>query len=158
MVIRLIPGFAKKLSLLAVVLVLTACAQMSSVPVSDVGTPPPPTPTETKPQPEPRPPVRQIEPTEQAQPENPAVTKLLAEGWRLHNSGEFDRSNAVAERALRIDRSEPKTFLLMASNYFSMLQLTLAEQLARQGIPLAGGDRTTSRRLQSLLNQIRSAQ
>ena len=154
MVMECLIEWAKRLSSVAVLLMLVSCAPVM-VPVGDVGTTPPPSP---QPKPDPRPPVRPIEPSrDQVTPASAAVLKLLDEGWQLHHNGEYDRSNAVAERALRLDRAEPKVFLLLASNYFSMLQLTLAEQLARQGIPLATDDRNTRARLQSLLNQILSA-
>jgi len=44
----------------------------------------------------------------------------------------------------------------MASNYFASAQLHLAEQLASQGLPLAGGNYSVKKGLQQLLMDIRS--
>ncbi|MEH6467188.1 MAG: hypothetical protein V7722_06115 [Porticoccus sp.] len=90
-------------------------------------------------------------------PSNSAVTQLVADAWRYNRAGEYDRSNAVVERALRINHEEPEIYLVMASNYFAMAQLQLAEQLVRQGLPLAGGNSAVKRELQRLLSQIISA-
>ena len=83
-----------------------------------------------------------------------AVDSLLADAWHYNRLGEYDRSNAVVERALRINHAEPEIYLIMASNYFAMAQLQLAEQLARQGLPLASGNAGVKRDLQQLLSQI----
>ncbi len=88
---------------------------------------------------------------------NSAVAQLVADAWEYNRVGEYDRSNAVVERALRINHTEPEIYLVMASNYFAMAQLQLAEQLARQGLPLAGRNGAVKRDLQRLLSQIISA-
>ena len=44
--------------------------------------------------------------------------------------------------------------LFFYSNYFAMTQLQLAEQLVRQGLPLAGSNSVVKRDLQRLLSQI----
>jgi tetratricopeptide (TPR) repeat protein len=88
---------------------------------------------------------------------NSAVAQLVADAWGYNRAGEYDRSNAVVERALRINHTEPEIYLVMASNYFAMAQLQLAEQLVRQGLPLAGGNSAIKRELQRLLSQIISA-
>lgn len=85
-----------------------------------------------------------------------AVTKLLEDAWRYNRSGEYDRSNAVAERALRINHTEPEIYLVMASNYFASAQLHLAEQLASQGLPLASGNYSIKQSLQQILVDIRT--
>ena len=88
---------------------------------------------------------------------NSAVAQLVADAWEYNRAGEYDRSNAVVERALRINHTEPEIYLVMASNYFAMAQLQLAEQLARQGLPLAGSNGAVKRELERLLSQIISA-
>ena len=85
---------------------------------------------------------------------NSAVVRLLNDAWRYNRLGEYERSNAVVERALRINHVEPEVYLIMASNYFALAQLQLAEQLARQGLPLASGNLGVKRDLQQLLSQI----
>jgi len=87
---------------------------------------------------------------------NSAVTKLLEDAWRYNRAGEYDRSNTVAERAMRINHTEPEIYLIMASNYFASAQLHLAEQLASQGLPLAGSNYSVKRSLQQLLVNIRT--
>ncbi len=100
---------------------------------------------------------KRIEPTTSSAPVkgNSAVASLLDEAWRLNRAREYDRSNAVAERAMRIDHAEPEVYLVMASNYVAMTQLQLAEQLVRQGLPLAGQKPGIKAELQSLLTRIR---
>lgn len=85
-----------------------------------------------------------------------AVIKLLEDAWRYNRAGEYDRSNAVAERAMRINHTEPEIYLVMASNYFASAQLHLAEQLTAQGLPLAGNNYSVRRSLQQLLVDIRT--
>lgn len=92
----------------------------------------------------------------QQQVSNGAVEKLLKDAWRYNRAGEYDRSNTVAERAMRINHTEPEIYLVMASNYFASAQLHLAEQLASQGLPLANGNYSVKRSLQQLLVDIRS--
>lgn len=92
----------------------------------------------------------------QQQASNSAVEKLLEDAWQYNRSGEYDRSNTVAERAMRINHTEPEIYLVMASNYFASAQLHLAEQLASQGLPLSGGNYSVKRSLQQLLLDIRS--
>jgi len=85
-----------------------------------------------------------------------AVTKLLEDAWRYNRAGEYDRSNVVAERAMRINHTEPEIYLVMASNYVALAQLHLAEQLAAQGLPLASGNYSIKRSLQQVLVDIRT--
>lgn len=158
----------KEWSILAVVLLATGCAPVM-VPVGDStsqpghSTPPYP-PQSTEPSIDgslPSEPVRQgdeIAPSSVSQQpvSNSAVTKLLEDAWRYNRAGEYDRSNAVAERAMRINHTEPEIYLIMASNYFASTQLHLAEQLASQGLPLAGGNGAVKRSLQQLLVNIRT--
>lgn len=85
-----------------------------------------------------------------------AVKKLLQDAWAYHRTGQYDRSNAVAERAMRIDHTDPDIYWVMASNYLALAQLNLAEQLAIQGLPLADSDGAVKRGLQQLLSEIRA--
>ena len=160
---------------LIVALFVTGCAPIM-VPVGDSqpqGSSYPstyPSPTSS-----PQPPSAQLPPTQPPLPEpaqkgdvivptkpsqqsvsNSAVEKLLEDAWRYNRAGEYDRSNTVAERAMRINHTEPEIYLVMASNYFASAQLHLAEQLASQGLPLAGGNYSVKQSLQKLLVDIRS--
>ena len=146
------------LCILCVLLLVTGCAPMVT-PVSGPQSAPP---APVTPPPEDEQidaPGDVIAPSspKQERSSNSAVTQLVADAWRYNRAGEYDRSNAVVERALRINHEEPEIYLVMASNYFAMAQLQLAEQLARQGLPLAGGNGAVKRKLQGLLSQIISA-
>lgn len=160
---------AKVWGLWAVVFLATGCAPVM-VPVGDSTSQPgrsspypPPAQSAERPAVDsvPSEPVRQgdeIAPSNVSQQpvSNSAVTKLLEDAWRYNRAGEYDRSNAVAERAMRINHTEPEIYLIMASNYFASAQLHLAEQLASQGLPLAGANGAVKRSLQQLLVNIRT--
>lgn len=139
-----------------IVLLATGCAPMMA-PVSGPE-PPPPIPPTPPPQSDESGGVQGdvIVPSNPA-PErasNSAVSQLVEDAWRYNRAGDYDRSNAVVERALRINHTDPEIYLVMASNYFAMTQLQLAEQLVRQGLPLAGSNSVVKRDLQRLLSQI----
>lgn len=146
---------------------LSGCAQVyvpvsqshpaGSPPSGSASEPPPSRPTPAPPPVVEQPSGPQIAPSVSAPVSgNGAVMNLLEEAWRLNRAREYDRSNAVAERALRIDHAEPEVYLVMASNYYSMMQLQLAEQLVRQGLPLSGQKQGIKADLQSLLVKIQA--
>ncbi|MDX2464297.1 MAG: hypothetical protein QNK31_07280 [Porticoccus sp.] len=142
---------------LVVLLLLAGCAPVM-VPVGD-STPAPRTPsTPVVPADIPEPAGDVIVPNSPPQQSSShgAVAKLLKDAWRYNRSGEYDRSNVVAERAMRINHTEPEIYLVMASNYFSSAQLHMAEQLATQGLPLASNNYSVRRSLQQLLLDIRT--
>lgn len=146
---------AKLYAVVAVLAIAAGCAPISP------GLPPP---TQPSPWPPIEPPAPAPQPGDKIKPVETreetagnAVAQLLAEAWRLNQGGQYDRSNAVAERALRLNRAEAEIYLVLASNYFAMAQLQLAEQLARQGLPLAGNNRTVELDLKRVLNQIMTA-
>lgn len=140
---------------------ISGCAPVYA-PISESGSASPPVSSAPPPETDRSPPVavpddedRRIIPSNPVQvAPGGAVSRLLEEAWRLNKAGDYDRSNAVAERALRINHTEPEVYLVMASNYFAMTQLRLAEQLARQGLPLAGRNPAIEADLQSLLARI----
>ena len=139
---------------LVILAMMAGCAPM----MVPVGTPQPsplPSPSSTPP-PDPQPRGDVIVPgsSSTGSVPNSAVVRLLNDAWRYNRLGEYERSNAVVERALRINHVEPEVYLIMASNYFALAQLQLAEQLARQGLPLASGNLGVKRDLQQLLSQI----
>jgi len=144
-----------------VAVLVSGCAPVYA-PISESGSTPPSGSTSPSPETERSPPVavpddedRRITPSEPVQvAPGGAVRRLLEEAWRYNKAGDYDRSNAVAERALRINHTEPEVYLVMASNYFAMTRLSLAEQLARQGLPLAGRNPAVKADLQSLLARI----
>jgi Tfp pilus assembly protein PilF len=85
-----------------------------------------------------------------------AVIKLLEDAWRYNRERQHDRSNAVAERAMRINHSEAEIYLVMASNYFSLGQFSLAEQVVSKGLPLASGNKPIKESLNQFLILVRA--
>lgn len=153
------------LVMLVSIALMTGCAPVYA-PISESSPGSPPVSPIPAPEPGLSPPVavpddedRRITPSDPVQATSGgAVSRLLEEAWRLNKAGDYDRSNAVAERALRINHTDPEVYLVMASNYFAMTQLRLAEQLARQGLPLAGQNPAIKADLQSLLARIGALQ
>lgn len=86
-----------------------------------------------------------------------AVKRLLDQAWKLRASGEYDRSNAVAERAMRIDRADPQLYLVMAKNYIAMARMQLAEQIARQGLSLVASNNGLKSQFHRLVTRAKSA-
>lgn len=101
---------------------------------------------------------RDIEPvTRPASLSRGAVTELLEQAWQLHRFGNFQRSIAVAERALRLDRYESNVYLILAANHVATENFQLAEHLIRQGLPLVGEDRQQEGRFMLLLREVEKA-
>ena len=147
---------------------LTACEpfQQSSYPPPKYpppqyppsGSPPYTPPGSQQPDAQTQPPA-EIEPVQSRSAANhAAIASLLEQAWQYHYDGDYDRSIAVAERAQRLDASYAEIYLLLASNYYALSQLKLAEQLARQGLPLVGNLWDIERRLKQLLVRIAEAQ
>ncbi|MEJ6612978.1 MAG: hypothetical protein QNL64_06790 [Porticoccus sp.] len=85
-----------------------------------------------------------------------AVITLLKDAWQYNRERQYDRSNTVAERAMRINHSEAEIYLIMASNYFSLGRFSLAEQLASKGLPLAVDNKLIQKNLNQLLVLVRT--
>ncbi|MGV6807136.1 MAG: tetratricopeptide repeat protein [bacterium] len=90
----------------------------------------------------------------QASTTDSAVQSLIDQSWDLYREGYYDRAIAVAERAQRLDPTEPEVYLLIASNYYALAEYRLAEQLARQGLPLSRVGSLIERQLKALIREI----
>ena len=65
---------------------------------------------------------------------NPAIDSLLSSGNQSYTAGNYDAAIATAERALRIDRLDPRVYLLLARSYWAKGAYPQANQSARQGL------------------------
>lgn len=96
-----------------------------------------------------------IQPTERsAAVSTTAVRELLVQAKNLHMAGSYQRSLAVAERALRLDRHEPDIYLLLAANYVALEDYSQATQLIGQGLSLTRGDTRLESHFRLLQEQI----
>lgn len=90
----------------------------------------------------------------QPAPADSAVAGLLDQAKVLHRAGNYQRSLAVAERALRLDRHEPNVYLLLAANYVALEDYQQAQRLIHQGLPLARGEARLESHFRILLQEI----
>lgn len=148
-------------AVLTLPLLFTACAPYEypaqrQPPVSGP-TPPPTTPVPPQ-EKEPAPPAQEIKPADIPRTQAaPAVTSLIDQAWQLHRAGDYERSNAVAERAQRLASGNAEVYLVMASNYFALTELSIAKQLARQGLAASQSNWAIEQRLKGLLQRIAQA-
>ncbi len=97
-----------------------------------------------------------IEPAQrQPSASDSAVKELIEQAIAFHREGSYQRSVAVAERAMRLDRHEPSIYLVLAANYVALQDYSQAERLISQGLPLAEGQQQTESRFRLLLEEIR---
>lgn len=149
--------------LLVILVLTTGCAPISPAPQQAPypplpGTGPITQPSTSSPDPSTEQPGSEIEPAEpELSAAQEAVNQLLQTGWKLHNGGQHERANAIAERALRLDRNNAGIYLLMSSNYFEMWDLKVAEQIAQQGLTLVNRSQLLYLRLNRLLEKIQAA-
>jgi len=100
----------------------------------------------------------QIKPAENREaPGNDAVAALLDQAWSYHDAGNYDAAIAVAERAQRLNASNPEIYLVLGSAHFAQYQVSLAEQLVRRGIAFSSAGTSIQRRLKNLLAEITAA-
>jgi len=89
-------------------------------------------------------------------PAQAAVSSLLQEAWGYYRAANYQRAIAIAERAQRLDAQRGEVYLVLASNYFALGQYHLAEQLSQRGLSFSQHDLTLRRKLQNLIQKIRS--
>lgn len=135
-----------RLALLALMLVLTACATR---PITDDAeqAPKPPRMEER---------VEQEEPTVEAPPTSDlALNQLLMEARRNLAAEKWQAATVNAERGLRIDRREPELYLVLAKAYVGLSEPQRALEFVRQGLRYASNERSPVtvdlRRLQAML-------
>lgn len=81
---------------------------------------------------------------------NPAIDSLVDQGWRYIQQREYERAIAVGERALRIDRYDPRVYLILAQTYRLQGDLPLSRQYAQRGLAVADSRSDVYRQLQAL--------
>ena len=153
----------KFLFVAGMMVLLAACApyQQSSYPAPQ--SPPSSYPPQTggstqEPQPT-RPTPSEVKPVESVSASSDlAIQQLIDQAWQLHHNRNFDRSNAVAERAMRLNASVAEIYLIMASNYFAMAELEMADNFARRGLSFSGNLWDIERRLKNILELVARSQ
>ena len=63
-----------------------------------------------------------------------AVSELLSQARVQYRYGEYRYAVRTVERGLRIDRSKPEWYLILAESYLKLGSPSHAEQFARQGL------------------------
>jgi len=87
-----------------------------------------------------------------------AVAQLLERGWFQLGRGEWRAALSLAERAQRLDRFQPESYLLIASAHYRLAQHALAVNIALQGRSYAAAGTEAAIRLDALLALLDGAQ
>lgn len=138
-----------RLTLLAWVLVLTACATR---PIPDDGGDAPPLPPRMEER------IGEKEPAVEVAPRTDlALNQLLAEARRNLAAANWQAATVNAERGLRIDRREPELYLVLAKAYVGLAEPQRALEFVRQGLRYASNEfspvTVDLRRLQAMLQE-----
>ncbi|GGO88539.1 hypothetical protein GCM10011348_44220 [Marinobacterium nitratireducens] len=86
---------------------------------------------------------------------NPAVVALLDSARQQQSAGSLGAAQSSLERAQRIAPRDPQVYYQLAEIQRQMQKYDEAEQLARRGVALAGGQPESLRRLWLLIANIR---
>ncbi|GIX31496.1 MAG: hypothetical protein KatS3mg124_1968 [Porticoccaceae bacterium] len=84
----------------------------------------------------------------------PAVSALLAEGWKRQRAGDLAGAIALGERALRIDPRAPEVYLLLATAHRAAGREGQALELARRGLAWAPRGSRVRLRLEALRDEL----
>ncbi|TAL04392.1 MAG: tetratricopeptide repeat protein [Porticoccaceae bacterium] len=152
----------KLLSGLSALLVLAACAPMSSQPPAPVIVPTPPKtgpalppPAKPAPVPEVRPAPRPVVPPPPRVIPPPvapdAVSALLQQANSEARAGRHDAAIALGERAQRLDPRAPEVYLVLGRAHLARGQAAEARQLALKGLALSAGGSEVRQGLEALL-------
>lgn len=130
---------ALRLSMLALAVVLTACAQLSGPQSKSEGLPAD---------------RAGSEPTAARPPSDPgsASEALLAQSRAEQAAGDYGQARASVERALRIDPNNPALWLELGQLELASGDPAQATTMARKALTLAAGDPDTEARAQRLLD------
>ncbi len=82
--------------------------------------------------------------------QNPALDSLVDQSLRFISERHYSRAIATAERAMSIDRYDPRVYLLLAQAHKFSGNLALSRQYAERGLAISQPDTETSRALESL--------
>ncbi|MBK8133604.1 MAG: tetratricopeptide repeat protein [Gammaproteobacteria bacterium] len=158
-------GAARNLKLLgglSVLLVVAACAPMSSQPPAPVVVPAPPKTGPALPPPAKPAPVPEVRPSPRpAMPPPPrvipppvapdAVSALLQQANSEARAGRHDAAIALGERAQRLDPRAPEVYLVLGRAHLARGQAVEARQLALKGVALSAAGTEVRQGLEALL-------
>lgn len=82
--------------------------------------------------------------------QNPALDALVDQSLRFISERQYARAISTAERAMSIDRYDPRVYLLLAQAHKFSGNLALSRQYAERGLAVSQPGTDTSRALQSL--------
>jgi hypothetical protein len=82
--------------------------------------------------------------------QNPALDALVDQALRFLSEREYARAVSTAERAMSIDRYDPRVYLLLAQAHKFSGNLALSRQYAERGLAVSQPDTDTSRALENL--------
>lgn len=152
----------KLLSGVSVLLILAACAPMSSQPPAPVIVPSPPKTGPALPPPAKPAPVPEVRPSPRPAPPPPprvipppvapdAVSALLQQATSQARAGRHDAAIALGERAQRLDPRAPAVYLVLGRAHLARGQAAEARQLALKGLALSAGGTEVRQGLEALL-------
>ena len=82
--------------------------------------------------------------------QNPALDSLVDQALRQLSDRDYGRAISTAERAMSIDRYDPRVYLLLAQAHRFSGNLALSRQYAERGLAVSQPDTDTSRALEGL--------
>ena len=115
-------------------------AAAQSVPVgSDVSAAPPAAPV-----------IQSAEPRSDLIETNPALEQLLDQAVASMARAEYDRAVSLAQRAMNVDRYDPRVFLMLARAHRSLGNLAQSREYAERGLAFTEPDTSIYRALRDL--------
>ena len=82
--------------------------------------------------------------------QNPALDSLVDQALSFISNGDYARAITTAERAMSIDRYDPRVYLLLAQAHRQSGNLTLSRQYAERGLAVSLEGTDTSKALERL--------
>ncbi len=82
--------------------------------------------------------------------QNPALDQLVDLALRYLSQEDYPRAITTAERAMSIDRYDPRVYLLLAQSHRLSGNLALSRQYAERGLAISQAGTETARALESL--------
>ena len=82
--------------------------------------------------------------------QNPALDSLVDQALAYLSARDYPRAVTTAERAMSIDRYDPRVYLLLAQAHRLSGNLVLSRQYAERGLAISQADSDTARALERL--------